>query len=157
MEEALATLALSTEKRQNAMIEQLVNVQELQNKEQDTAFLLEFIAGILGFLGIGYIYSGLTNAGLIRLVGMWAVMSVTWSIAWLGVGSLILPSVAALFVLNMVLAYFSARDLKQSIFFAKAAQMVDEDDDDFIGYLESGSNEVPAPPFQKRNQSRNRR
>jgi hypothetical protein len=149
MEEALATLALSTEERHNAMIEQLVNVEELQNKEQNTAFWLEFLGGILGFLGIGYIYSGLTNAGLIRLVGMWAVMSVTWSIAWLGVG-LILPSVAALFVLNMVLAYFSARDLKQSIFIAKAAQM--EDDEDFIGYLESGSDEGSAPPFQKRNQ-----
>ena len=116
MEEALATLALSTEKRQNAMIEQLVNVDMLENKDQDTAFVLEFLGGILFFLGIGYMYSGLTNAGLIRLVGMWAFLFVTWSIAWsltyFFIGFLIMPF---LFVAQVVLAYFSTKDLKQFI------------------------------------------
>lgn len=144
MEEALGTLALSTEERQNAMIEQLIDVEQLQNKNQDTAFLLELIGGIVGFLGIGYLYSGLTQAGVIRLVGLWIVLLVLGTIASLSIGSLILP---VLFVLNIVLAYVSAKDLKQSIFFAKSAQMAEQNDDDhdFIGYLESARDERTAP------------
>ncbi len=36
--------------------------------DSNTAFLLELILGLFGILGIGYIYAGRTNDGVIRLI-----------------------------------------------------------------------------------------
>jgi nicotinamide riboside transporter PnuC len=41
----------------------------------NTAFLLELIGGFLGLLGIGYLYSGRTNDGVIRLI-LWIIYDV---------------------------------------------------------------------------------
>jgi hypothetical protein len=39
------------------------------SKDVNTAFLLELVGGFLGFLGIGYLYVGQTNDGVLRLIG----------------------------------------------------------------------------------------
>jgi TM2 domain-containing membrane protein YozV len=44
-------------------------------KDVNTAFLLELIGGFLGLLGIGYLYSGRTNDGVIRLI-LWIIYDV---------------------------------------------------------------------------------
>ncbi len=40
--------------------------------DPNTAFLLELVPGLLGFLGIGYMYAGRTNEGVIRLIAWFA-------------------------------------------------------------------------------------
>lgn len=37
-------------------------------QDPNTAFMLELIGGIVGLMGIGYIYMGRTNEGILRLV-----------------------------------------------------------------------------------------
>lgn len=37
-------------------------------KDPNTAFIIELIAGLFGFLGIGYIYVGRHNEGILRLI-----------------------------------------------------------------------------------------
>jgi hypothetical protein len=44
--------------------------------DPNTAFLPELIAGFLGLLGIGYIYAGRTNDGVIRLI-LWLAYGLT--------------------------------------------------------------------------------
>ena len=43
--------------------------------DPNTAFLLEFVLGLFGFLGIGWVYSGRTLLGLVMLVGWWLVVA----------------------------------------------------------------------------------
>ncbi len=43
-----------------------------QPKDVNTAFLLELVGGFFGLLGIGYMYSGRTNDGVLRLV-LWII------------------------------------------------------------------------------------
>jgi TM2 domain-containing membrane protein YozV len=43
------------------------------------AFILELIAGLLGFLGIGYMYAGRTDDGVVRLVVWWLVVAGMWT------------------------------------------------------------------------------
>ncbi len=47
-------------------------------KDPDTAFIFELVGGILGFLGLGYLYVGRTNDGLIRLVGWFLYNAAAW-------------------------------------------------------------------------------
>jgi hypothetical protein len=44
-------------------------------KDVNTAFLLELVGGFLGLLGIGYLYSGRTNDGVIRLI-LWIIYDI---------------------------------------------------------------------------------
>jgi hypothetical protein len=48
-----------------------------QGGERDpkTAFLLELVGGFLGLLGIGFLYSGRTNEGVIRLI-LWILYDI---------------------------------------------------------------------------------
>lgn len=55
-----------------------------QRPNPETAFLIEFLAGIFGLLGIGYLFAGKTNEGVVRLV-VWLVYTV---LAWVAVGLL---------------------------------------------------------------------
>lgn len=48
----------------------------------ETAFLIEFLAGIFGLLGFGYLAAGKTNDGIVRLV-VWLVYTV---LAWVVIG-----------------------------------------------------------------------
>lgn len=44
-------------------------------KDPNTAFLIEFVGGFFGLLGLGYFYAGRTNDGVIRLIA-WLVYTV---------------------------------------------------------------------------------
>jgi TM2 domain-containing membrane protein YozV len=37
-------------------------------KDPNTAFLIELVGGLFGFLGLGYFYIGRTNDGVVRLI-----------------------------------------------------------------------------------------
>ena len=43
-------------------------------KDPNTAMVIEILAGLSGFLGIGYLYAGYISAGLLRLFGWWAFL-----------------------------------------------------------------------------------
>jgi hypothetical protein len=65
----------------------------------NNAFLIEAVGGFLGFLGLGYIYAGRTEDGLVRLVGWWIAMAAMWTAVGLLTAVLIgvclwLPAVA---------------------------------------------------------------
>ncbi len=53
--------------------------QQSGDKDPNTAFLIELVGGFFGLLGIGYMYAGRTNDGVIRLVA-WLVYDVTAAI-----------------------------------------------------------------------------
>jgi len=53
-------------------------------KDPNTAFLIELLAGFFGLLGIGYLYAGRTNDGILRLV-IWIVYNI---IAWVAIVTL---------------------------------------------------------------------
>ena len=42
--------------------------------DPNTAFVLELLLGIFGFLGIGWIYAGQVIVGLVMLIGWWVVV-----------------------------------------------------------------------------------
>ena len=44
-------------------------------KDVNTAFLLELVGGFFGLLGIGYLYTGRTNDGILRLI-LWIIYDV---------------------------------------------------------------------------------
>lgn len=44
-------------------------------KDPDTAFLIELVGGFFGLLGLGYMYVGRTEEGVIRLIG-WIIYNV---------------------------------------------------------------------------------
>jgi hypothetical protein len=52
-----------------------------QQKDPNTAFLIELIGGFFGLLGLGYLWIGLTNDGLIRLIA-WLVYNI---VAWIAI------------------------------------------------------------------------
>jgi zinc-ribbon domain len=43
--------------------------------DPNTAFVLEFVLGIFGFMGIGWVYGRRTTVGLVMLVGWWLVVA----------------------------------------------------------------------------------
>ena len=43
--------------------------------DPNTAFVLEIVLGLFGFLGIGWVYAGRVPLGLILLVGWWLVVA----------------------------------------------------------------------------------
>ncbi|GIW08685.1 MAG: hypothetical protein KatS3mg060_3490 [Dehalococcoidia bacterium] len=50
-----------------------------ERKDPSTAFLLELIPGLFGFLGIGYLYAGRTNDGVIRLAAFLIYNLLAWT------------------------------------------------------------------------------
>ncbi len=42
--------------------------------DPSTAFVLELVLGLFGFLGIGWVYAGRTTLGLVMLVGWWVIV-----------------------------------------------------------------------------------
>ncbi|HEX8681105.1 MAG TPA: hypothetical protein VF707_02250 [Ardenticatenaceae bacterium] len=151
MDEAMSTLSMNTQQRQAAIQQQLAGV-DLASKDADTAFLIELIGGIVGFLGVGYIYSGLTNAGLVRLIGNWVFWAVTAT--FFGIcATLTLGFGACLFLplipIPFVIAYMSANDLKKSLQAAKAgmpAASYGTTTGTTTGYLGTGTTSVPPMP-----------
>lgn len=61
------------------------------DKDVNTAFLIELVGGFFGLLGIGYMYVGRTNDGIIRLI-LWIIYDVIAAITislllvvWVGI------------------------------------------------------------------------
>ena len=50
-----------------------------EQQRVNNAFLIEVVGGILGFMGLGYMYAGRTNDGLVRLIAWWIVLAVMWT------------------------------------------------------------------------------
>lgn len=50
-----------------------------ERKDPSTGFLLELIPGLFGFLGIGYLYAGRTNDGIIRLAAFLIYNLLAWT------------------------------------------------------------------------------
>jgi hypothetical protein len=48
---------------------------QITPKDPNTAFLIEFVGGFFGLLGLGYLYDGRTNDGVLRLIG-WIIYNV---------------------------------------------------------------------------------
>jgi TM2 domain-containing membrane protein YozV len=48
-----------------------------QRNDPNSAFVIELLAGFFGFLGVGYMFVGRTNDGIIRLVGWWVVLGLS--------------------------------------------------------------------------------
>lgn len=56
----------------------LGNVPQAQDKDPNTAFLIELVGGLFGILGLGYLYVGRTDEGIVRLIGWLLYMIVSW-------------------------------------------------------------------------------
>lgn len=54
----------------------LAHAAPVSQKDPQTAFLIELIGGFFGLLGIGYLYAGRNNDGILRLV-LWILYDVT--------------------------------------------------------------------------------
>ena len=85
-------------------------------KDPNTAFLIELIGGLVGFLGLGYIYVGRTNDGLIRLI-IYLVYNV---IAWIAIAALSVVVIGCFCIpiqllIQLGVAIFSASQLKTSL------------------------------------------
>ena len=85
-------------------------------KDPDTAFLIELIAGFFGLLGIGYLYAGRTNDGILRLI-LWILYDIAAGVAislliTVFVGCLCIPLQLAI---QICVPLWSANELKKSM------------------------------------------
>ena len=79
--------------------------------DPNTAFVLEFVLGLFGFLGIGWVYGRRTTVGLVMLVGWWllAATGIGGSVASGGLGCclwlpvhFVAPFISAILVRNEI-------------------------------------------------------
>ncbi|MBA2363462.1 MAG: zinc-ribbon domain-containing protein [Chloroflexia bacterium] len=77
-------------------------------KDPTTAFIVELIAGIFGFLGIGHIYAEQTTRGVVLLVCWWAFLVVEIFLMFIIVGFCLTP-------LNLLVPLGSAFWLKREM------------------------------------------
>ena len=80
----------------------------------NTGVVLEVLAGLFGFLGIGYLYAGFTNEGIKRLVVYFVGMTVGWIVT--GLLSIILIGLCLIPVmlgLQVGIPIWSAMSLKK--------------------------------------------
>jgi TM2 domain-containing membrane protein YozV len=85
-------------------------------KDPDTAFLIEIVGGFFGLLGLGYIYVGRTEEGVIRLI-VWVIYNIVAYIAitaliTIVIGCFCLPVQLAI---QIGVALWSANALKKSM------------------------------------------
>lgn len=72
-------------------------------KDPGTAIVLEILLGLLGFLGIGYLYAGYTTEGILRLIGWWIALGIgaVLVVVTFGIGSLcLIPVMIAVPILS---------------------------------------------------------
>jgi len=86
------------------------------NKDPNTAFLIELVGGFFGLLGIGYLYVGRTNDGILRLI-LWIIYDVIAGITItllisVFVGFLCIPIQLAI---QIGVPIWSANNLKNSL------------------------------------------
>lgn len=63
----------------------------MTQRDPQTAMIIEIVAGLFGFLGIGYLYAGKTNQGIIRLIVWWVVLGLLGLSIAVGIGLCLLP------------------------------------------------------------------
>lgn len=85
-------------------------------KDPDTAFLLELVGTFFGLLGLGYIYAGRTQEGVIRLI-IWIIYNF---VAWVTIAILISLVIGCFCVpiqlaIQVGVALWSANALKKSM------------------------------------------
>ncbi len=85
-------------------------------KDPDTAFLLELVGTFFGLLGLGYIYVGRTEEGVIRLI-IWMIYNF---VAWITIAILISLIIGCFCVpvqlaIQVGVAIWSAQTLKKSM------------------------------------------
>lgn len=94
-------------------------LQDDGQKDPNTAFLIELVGGLFGFLGLGFFYVGRTNDGLIRLAIFLIYNLIAYVIIALGGGLTmgILACICAPFQLAIQLgvAFWSAKSLKNEM------------------------------------------
>ena len=90
--------------------------QQTGDYNPDTAFILELVGGLFGFLGIGYFYVGRTNDGLIRLIGFLLYNITAWVIIYLLtlviIGCFLMP---VQIIIQVGVAVWSANALKKDL------------------------------------------
>lgn len=90
----------------------------MQTKTYDpnTALILELLPGLFGFLGIGYMYVGRTNDGLIRLIvwiiAVWGAWIVAWLMSIIIIGFCFMPLIL---IAQVGVPIWSALSLKNSL------------------------------------------
>jgi TM2 domain-containing membrane protein YozV len=85
-------------------------------KAPDTAFLIELVGGFFGLLGLGYMYVGRTNDGVIRLV-IWLLYDiiaacVITTLSFAVVGLVCIPFQLAI---QIIVPIWSANKLKTEL------------------------------------------
>lgn len=89
---------------------------QAQPKDPNTAFLIEFVGGFLGLLGLGYFYTGRNNDGLIRLIA-WLIYTIIAAITIslllaVFIGILCIP---VQIVIQLAVPWWSANNLKSQM------------------------------------------
>ena len=60
-------------------------------KDPQTALVIELVAGIFGFLGIGHLYAGRTSVGISLLIAWWVFLAVEIALFAVLIGFCLLP------------------------------------------------------------------
>lgn len=87
-----------------------------EQKDPNTAFLIELVGGFFGLLGLGHFYVGNTNDGLVRLI-VWII----YEIIALVVISILLALIIGIicipiqFVIHLGVPIWSAMSLKKDL------------------------------------------
>jgi TM2 domain-containing membrane protein YozV len=95
-------------------------VEQTKPRDPDTAFLIELVGGLFGLLGLGYIYVGRTNDGLIRLIPWMIYIVIAYviivSAGATGLGLVIaIPCCAVQFAAQIGVPIWSASTLKREM------------------------------------------
>ena len=97
------------------------NPTTVTQKDPDTAFIIELVGGFFGLLGLGYMYVGRTEEGIMRLL-IWLVYDiiayvVIMILISIFIGCLLIP---VQLVIQVAVPIWSASNLKKSMLAAKA-------------------------------------
>lgn len=143
-DDMLASLKTNTAERMAALQRQASQV-NLRGKDADTGFLVELLPSLFGVFGIGYLYAGMTAAGIARValsVLIWVIFGILSTVTC-GFGALLAPLV---WLGIVAMAYFSAKDLKALLPAKEIAGTPPYNNPS--GYLEPGQTERPVDPYQ---------
>jgi TM2 domain-containing membrane protein YozV len=85
-------------------------------KDPDNAFLIELVGGFFGLMGLGYLYAGRTEDGIIRLIAWMAYVAFAWIgitlLSFIIIGLLCIP---VQLVIQVGVPIWSAMSLKNSL------------------------------------------
>lgn len=94
------------------------------DKDPNTAFLIELLGGFFGFLGIGYMYGGKINDGVLRLI-LWIIYSFIAYIVIAVLVSLVIGIVCIpiQLLIQIGIPLWSANSLKNQLINARSTGM----------------------------------